>query len=136
VGEFGLLNAILAISFGWRICEQLTASRDVVRNISARSDGRAPWRRIASRPNGEWNWPTDREWPAISDLGGELGDSSAGTAAEADRIVPNLALMQINTILMPVAWEQIEPKEGSFDFAILDHWIETARQHQIHLVPL
>jgi beta-galactosidase GanA len=69
-------------------------------------------------------------------LGGELGNSSAGTAAEADLIVPKLAAMHINTILMPVAWEQIEPKEGSFDFTILDHWIETARKHNMHLVLL
>jgi hypothetical protein len=69
-------------------------------------------------------------------LGGELGNSSAGTAAQADSIIPGLANMHVNTILVPVAWEQIEPKEGSFDFSILDHWIETARQHNVHLVPL
>ena len=69
-------------------------------------------------------------------LGGELGNSSAGTAAQADHIVPKLAVMQVNTILMPVAWEQIEPKEGSFDFSILDHWIETARGHKMNLVLL
>lgn len=69
-------------------------------------------------------------------LGGELGNSSAGTAAEADLIVPQLALMHVNTLLMPVAWEQIEPKEGSYDFSILDHWIEIARQHNLHLVLL
>lgn len=69
-------------------------------------------------------------------LGGELGNSSAGTAAEADLIVPKLTVMHVNTILMPVAWEQIEPKEGSFDFSILDHWIETARGHNMHLVLL
>ncbi|HEY4053237.1 MAG TPA: DUF5597 domain-containing protein, partial [Terriglobales bacterium] len=69
-------------------------------------------------------------------LGGELGNSSAGTAAQADFIVPKLAGMHVNTILMPVAWEQVEPKEGSFDFSILDHWIKTARAHNIHLVLL
>ena len=36
-------------------------------------------------------------------LGGELGNSSAGTAAQADQIVPKLARMHVNTILMPVA---------------------------------
>lgn len=69
-------------------------------------------------------------------LGGELGNSSAGTAAEADAIVPKLAALHINTILMPVAWEQIETKEGSFDFNILDHWIEVSRSKNMHLVLL
>ena len=69
-------------------------------------------------------------------LGGELGNSLSATAAQADAIIPKLATMHVNTILMPVAWEQLEPKEGSFDFTILDHWIETARAHKVHLVLL
>lgn len=69
-------------------------------------------------------------------LGGELGNSSAGTAAQADTIIPKTASMHVNTLLMPVTWEQIEPTEGSFDFSILDHWIDTARLHSVHLVLL
>jgi beta-galactosidase GanA len=69
-------------------------------------------------------------------LGGELGNSAAGTAAETETIVPKLAAMHVNTILMPVAWEQIEPKEGAFDFSILDHWIAVSREHNMHLVLL
>ncbi len=69
-------------------------------------------------------------------LGGELGNSSAGTAAQADSILPRLAQLHVNTVLMPVAWDQLEPVEGRFDFSILDHWIEVARQEHIHLVIL
>ena len=69
-------------------------------------------------------------------LGGELGNSSAGTAAQADSILPRLAGMHINTVLVPVAWEQIEPVEGSFDFSILDHWIDVAREQHLRLVLL
>jgi hypothetical protein len=69
-------------------------------------------------------------------LGGELGNSSAGTAAQADTVLPKLAAMHLNTVLMPVAWEQIEPREGTFDFSILDHWVEVARAQHLHLVLL
>jgi hypothetical protein len=68
--------------------------------------------------------------------GGELGNSSAGTSARADAILPSLARMHLNTVLMPVAWEQVESKEGVFDFSILDHWIDVARQQNLHLVLL
>ena len=69
-------------------------------------------------------------------LGGELGNSSAGAAAQADTILPRLAKMHVNTVLMPVAWEQVEPSEGQFDFSILDHWIDVARTEHVHLVLL
>ena len=67
-------------------------------------------------------------------LAGELGNSSAGTAAEADTILPRLEKLHFNTVLMPVAWGEIEPAEGQFDFSIPDHWIDVAREQHMHLV--
>ncbi len=69
-------------------------------------------------------------------LGGELGNSSAGTAAQADDVLPRVRALNVNTVLMPVAWEQIEPSEGKFDFSVLDHWIDVAREQDLHLVLL
>jgi hypothetical protein len=68
--------------------------------------------------------------------GGELGNSSAGTSAQADIILPEMARMQLNTVLMPLAWEQVEPEEGVFDFRILDRWIDVARRQNLRLVLL
>jgi beta-galactosidase GanA len=69
-------------------------------------------------------------------LGGELGNSSAGTAAQADTILPRLAHLHFNTVLMPVSWSEIEPTEGTFDFTVLDHWVSVAREQHLHLVIL
>jgi hypothetical protein len=69
-------------------------------------------------------------------LGGELRNSSAGTAEQADAILPKLARAHVNTVLTPVSWELIEPTEGTFDFSIIDHWIAQARVQHVHLVLL
>lgn len=69
-------------------------------------------------------------------LGGELGNSSSGTAEQADIILPELAKLHVNTALIPVAWGQIEPTEGKFDFSVFDHWIDVSRQQHLHLVLL
>jgi hypothetical protein len=69
-------------------------------------------------------------------LGGELGNSSAGTAAQADSILPRLAAQHFNTVLMPVAWDEIEPAQDRFDFSIPDHWLAVARRQHLHLVLL
>jgi beta-galactosidase GanA len=41
-----------------------------------------------------------------------------------------------NTLEMPVAWEQLEPSEGHFDFAFVDALLSGARAHDKRLVLL
>lgn len=44
--------------------------------------------------------------------------------------------LKANTVLMPVAWEQIEPEEGKFDFSFVDTLLKQARQQNKRLVLL
>ncbi len=65
-------------------------------------------------------------------LGGQANNSS-NYAAALPKVWPAIADMHANTLVMPVAWEQIEPVEGHFDFSFVDTLIAQARQHNVRL---
>jgi hypothetical protein len=69
-------------------------------------------------------------------LGGELGNSSASDLKYMASVWSKLRAMHLNTILMPVYWERIEPEEGKFDFTLLDTLIDSARAGDLHIVAL
>ncbi|MFO1388912.1 DUF5597 domain-containing protein [Cellvibrio sp.] len=49
---------------------------------------------------------------------------------------PSFEKMQANTLEIPVAWEQIEPVEGKFDFSYVDTLLQQARERNARLVLL
>ncbi len=69
-------------------------------------------------------------------LGGELGNSSASDLKYMADIWPKVRRMNMNTLLAPVYWELLEPKEGTFDFSLVDSLITEARKNGIKLVLL
>jgi hypothetical protein len=68
--------------------------------------------------------------------GGELGNSSASSIAYMKPIWPKLVKMHLNTLMVPVYWELLEPKEGQFDFALVDALVSNARQYRLKLILL
>ncbi|AYV47613.1 hypothetical protein CFHF_13360 [Caulobacter flavus] len=69
-------------------------------------------------------------------LGGELGNSSASSRAYMAAHWPRLKAMHLNTVLAPVSWELIEPKEGVYDFSSVDDLLADARAQDMKLVLL
>ena len=69
-------------------------------------------------------------------LGGELHNSSTGSAHYMAPIWQRMKELHINTVIAPVSWELVEPVEGQFDFTQLDNMIEGARAQGLRLVLL
>jgi hypothetical protein len=69
-------------------------------------------------------------------LGGEVRNSSSSSLDYMLPVWPRLASRHLNTVLVPVTWEQLEPDEGKFDFDLVDGLINGARENRLHLILL
>jgi len=68
-------------------------------------------------------------------LGAQINNSSAWPAM-LPKVWPVIDALDANTVEVPIAWEQIEPTEGHFDFSFLDTLLVQARAHHVRLVLL
>jgi hypothetical protein len=68
--------------------------------------------------------------------GGELGNSTASDIKVLTTAFDRLQRMHLNTVMLPVYWDLIEPEEGKFDFSLVQGAVEQARAHNLHLVYL
>lgn len=68
-------------------------------------------------------------------LGAQVGNSS-GWPEKLDALWPKAEAMRVNTLEVPVYWEQVEPREGVFDDSLIDDAVKGARAHGVRLVLL
>src|SRR5690606_22356196 len=67
---------------------------------------------------------------------GAQAHNSSNYPAMLEEVWPAVERIGANTLLMPVAWEQVEPEEGRFDFGFVDTLLEQARARDKRLVLL
>ncbi|HTV19114.1 MAG TPA: DUF5597 domain-containing protein [Polyangiaceae bacterium] len=67
---------------------------------------------------------------------GVQANNSSNYPAMLPEVWPMLERLHANTLEIPVAWEQVEPVEGRFDFSWLDVLVKQARERDKRLVLL
>jgi hypothetical protein len=68
--------------------------------------------------------------------GGEVGNSAATNPAYLWPFWTKFTGLNMNTVLVPVYWDLVEPEEGRFDFSTVDQLIDQAREGSMRLVLL
>ena len=67
---------------------------------------------------------------------GAQAHNSSNYPAMLPKVWPTLKALHANTLEIPIAWEQVEPVEGRFDFSFVDHLVRAARANDMRLVLL
>lgn len=62
-------------------------------------------------------------------LSGEVHNSSASSVAYMEKIWEKADEWNLNSLLLPVYWELLEPEQGNFNFELVDNLIGQAREH-------
>ena len=68
-------------------------------------------------------------------LGAQVNNSSNWPQA-LDDVWPAIEVVKPNTVMVPVAWEQVEAEEGKFDFSFVDTLLAQAREKDVRLILL
>lgn len=69
-------------------------------------------------------------------VGAEVHNSSSSSPLAITKAFTTVRTLGANTVLAPVAWDQLEPTEGRFDFTLIDAMIQTAHHLGLRLIPL
>ena len=69
-------------------------------------------------------------------IGSELFNSSASSIDHMKDIWAHIRSLNVNTVFLPINWQQFEPKEGSFDYSLIDSHIKSASDNNLKLVIL
>jgi hypothetical protein len=69
-------------------------------------------------------------------LAGETDNTASSDLAYMETAWPKIVKANLNTVLVGLGWDWIEPEEGKYDFTLVDGLLDGARKHNLRLVLL
>jgi hypothetical protein len=67
-------------------------------------------------------------------LAGETANTASSSLEYMEPVWPRLVKMNLNTVLVAVAWDWVEPVEGKYDFTLVDGLLAGARKNNLHVI--
>jgi beta-galactosidase GanA len=124
---------LIPIKNSCRACACLAlVSAWIVGSASAAPPGERPLPRLVEK-DGRYAFLVDGAPYLI--LGAQVNNSSAWPAM-LPKVWPAMEALHVNTVEIPVYWEQFEPRQGQFDTTLVDTLLQQAREHHVRLVLL
>jgi len=69
-------------------------------------------------------------------LAGETDNTASSDLAYMETAWPKIVKANLNTVLVGLGWDWIEPEEGKYDFTLVDGLLDGARKHNLRLILL
>ena len=69
-------------------------------------------------------------------LAGETDNTASSNIEYMDTVWPKVVKMNLNTVLVGLGWDWVEPEEGKFDFTLVDGLLAGARKNNLRLILL
>ena len=67
-------------------------------------------------------------------LAGETDNTASSSLEYMDAVWPKVVKMNLNTVLVGLGWDWVEPEEGKYDFTLVDGLLAGARKNNLHLI--
>jgi hypothetical protein len=66
--------------------------------------------------------------------GGEIANTASSSLPYMETVWPKMTRLNLNTVLVSVAWAWVEPVEGKFDFSLVDGLLDGARKNHQRII--
>ena len=67
-------------------------------------------------------------------LAGETDNTASSSLEYMETAWPKIVKVNLNTVLVGIGWDWVEPVEGKYDFTLVDGLLDGARKHNLRLI--
>jgi len=67
-------------------------------------------------------------------LAGETDNTASSSLEYMETAWPKIVKANLNTVLVGIGWDWVEPEEGKYDFTLVDGLLDGARKHNLRLI--